>query len=87
MGIPHLIAQIRPYAKSISWTAEVRGADDKKRDNLIIDGPSLAYYIYHRCLATKTDARTALDAIPTYTELGKATVEWLEKMETFGLYV
>lgn len=84
MGIRGLTSQIQPYGQPITWH---KGSNEEPSHDVIIDGPSFAYYIHHKCLATKTHARNALEAMPTYPELGEAAVAWLENLETFGLRV
>lgn len=89
MGIPHLTAQIRPYAQPFSWSSNI--TDENKcsthRSSLIIDGPSFAYYIYHRVALSKPSSSSALTTLPAYSELAEAAIAWLEEIETFGVFV
>lgn len=77
MGIPHLITYLRPYAESES----LAGRD------VIVDGPGLCYHIHHKCLGRKADARNALEATPSYDELGEAAIEWLEGLRASAAVV
>lgn len=71
MGIPRLITYLEPYATP----AELSGG------KVIVDGPGLAYHIYHRLLATKPRADNAIYAAPTYAELGHSTVMFLDELQ------
>lgn len=77
MGIPHLTTFLRPYAES---TALNDG-------NAVIDGPGLAYHIYHTCITAKVSTRNPLEAAPSYKEIGEATIEWLDRLRTSGVIV
>lgn len=55
--------------------------------DVIIDGPSFAYYIYYRVLAHKPLHLGPMDAIPSYTELGKAALSFLDELIDFGIVV
>ncbi|KAI9820377.1 MAG: hypothetical protein M1827_006001 [Pycnora praestabilis] len=68
MGIPHLITHLRAYS-------EPTRAGVMK---VIIDGPSLCYHIYHACLASRANYQNPLQAAPSYEELGKAFIAWLD---------
>jgi hypothetical protein len=80
MGIPHLTHSLSPYGEKI-----VLPQNPANDENAIIDGPSLAYHIFYVCIARRTGARNALEATPTYEELGQAAVNWLEQIEQYGL--
>ncbi|QSZ32364.1 hypothetical protein DSL72_001938 [Monilinia vaccinii-corymbosi] len=77
MGIPHLITFLRPYATLSS----LKGKD------VVIDGPGLAYHIYHLCLGTKSAARNYFEANPSYNELGETALRWLDGLERSGVVV
>ncbi|KAE9370782.1 hypothetical protein N431DRAFT_492812 [Stipitochalara longipes BDJ] len=68
MGIPHLITFLQPYAE----TELIRGRP------VVIDGPGLAYHIYHACLSARPAAWNPLEAAPTYGELATACFAWLD---------
>ncbi|KAJ8060732.1 hypothetical protein OCU04_011036 [Sclerotinia nivalis] len=77
MGIPHLITFLRPYATLSS----LKGKD------IVIDGPGLAYHIYHICLSTKKSAGNYFEASPSYKELGETVLAWLDGLERSGAAV
>ena len=74
MGIPHLITYLQPYSESKSL----------KGENLVVDGPGLAYHIHHLCLRLRPGARNPFDAAPSYKELGEATIVWLNELQARG---
>ncbi|KAG4025171.1 hypothetical protein MFRU_064g00080 [Monilinia fructicola] len=74
MGIPHLITFLRPYATLSS----LKGKD------IVIDGPGLAYHIYHVCLGTRNAAGNYFEANPSYKELGETVLKWLDGLEGSG---
>ncbi|KAI4810442.1 hypothetical protein E4T45_10764, partial [Aureobasidium sp. EXF-8846] len=82
MGIPHLTRSLSPYGEKV-----VLPQHPEKHENAIIDGPSLAYHVFYVCIARRTGARNALEATPTYQELGQAAVNWLEQIEQYGLKI
>ncbi|KAJ0168332.1 hypothetical protein CTA2_7358 [Colletotrichum tanaceti] len=63
MGIPHLLNHLSPYG--------VMGPLDS--DRVVIDGPALAYHIYHLCTRSTS-------GLPSYDLLGRTTLGWLEKL-------
>lgn len=79
MGVPHLAADLLTDAESIEFT---KGDNTSK---VIVDGPGLAYHIYYKCLPLRPTARNALEASPSYQELGHAAITWLTHLETCGL--
>ncbi|KAK6001833.1 hypothetical protein QM012_002323 [Aureobasidium pullulans] len=82
MGIPHLTHSLSPYGDKV-----VLPQHPANHENAIIDGPSLAYHVFYVCLARRSSARNALEAAPTYQELGQAAVDWLEQIEQYGLKI
>jgi hypothetical protein len=87
MGIPRLMTQVTPYGEPVTWhkpTEPPLSDPPASRENIIIDGPSFCYFIHHKCLSTKTHARHALEAVPTYQELSEAAIVWLNDLEGFG---
>jgi len=77
MGIPHLITFLRPYAEQESFAGR----------DVIVDGPGLCYHIHYKCLGRRTEARNALEAAPSYEELGNAAIEWLQGLREGGAVV
>jgi len=87
MGIPRLMTQVTPYGEPVTWHKQDNTSINSRpveKENIIIDGPSFCYFIHHKCLSTKTHARHALEAVPTYQELSEAAIEWLDELEAFG---
>lgn len=87
MGIPRLTSYLQPY-----FTSTVLGCSNhdcslhKERSiGLIIDGPGLIYAVYYRLLAWKPASLNALDAQPSYREIGNATVQFLEQVAACGI--
>ena len=74
MGIPHLITYLRPYAIHKSLDEQT----------VVIDGPGLAYHIYHICLSARPASWNAFEAAPSYAELGQAVVAWLDGLRKSG---
>lgn len=63
MGVPYLTTILQPYATSIRLVGQV----------VVIDGPSLAYHIYHLCNCDGV-------LVPTFELLGRTAVEWLDRL-------
>ena len=85
MGIPGLTAKLQPYATSSTLGCGAPECIHHKNDGhdetrVIIDGPSLAYHIYYRLLACKAPSLNALDAAPSYEELGRGTLVFLDAL-------
>lgn len=74
MGIPHLITHLEPYAESEHLASK----------NVVIDGPAFAYHVYHICMSAKTDARGLFQITPSYAEISKLAIEWLQELEHHG---
>ncbi len=79
MGIPGLTAKLLPYATSAKLGTY---HEDQSHDisRVIIDGPSLAYHVYNRLLACKPASLNALDANPSYEELGRGALVFLDAL-------
>jgi len=82
MGIPHLLNHLRSYASPFALPSDEKVANES---TAIIDGPGLAYHAYHRALSRRTNARNALEAAPSYDELGHIAVAWLKTLEQHDL--
>lgn len=93
MGIPGLSKPLKPYAVSTTvgcktlLCSEHKPAPSESSINIIIDGPSFAYSIYHRLIVQKPEWLTAVEAMPSYEELGQGAVAFLDEMEEYGLKV
>jgi len=74
MGIPHLISHLQPYAKSGPLTGDS-----------VIDGPAFAYHVYYACLNNRPSSKNAFEAAPTYHEVGKTAIAWLDGLVASGM--
>ena len=91
MGIPGLSKHLKPYAVSATAGCKTPHCEEHKpahsdstRD-IIIDGPSFAYSIYHRLIIQKPEWLTAVEAMPSYEELGQGAIAFLNEFEDYGL--
>ena len=92
MGIARLTAHLQPYAQSSVFAAHHHRSrrpsnDQRYCETAIVDGPALAYFAYARALALRSTARNALEAAPSYGEVGRIAVEWLAMLERHGFVV
>jgi hypothetical protein len=90
MGIPKLASRLHSYASTVVFEQSGGGGDLETHQRAVIDGPALAYHIYNLCRSSKEHGvRNALQALPTYKELGIAAIRWLETIEeyNFDMYV
>ncbi|KAI4132119.1 MAG: hypothetical protein LQ338_000873 [Usnochroma carphineum] len=90
MGISRLASHLQAY--STTSILGYRGIDSSNDgiDTLeifIIDGPGLAYHIYHRLLAHRSTVLKGLDAISSYTEIGQAFIAYLDLLETHQCHI
>ncbi|KAK7517290.1 XPG domain containing-domain-containing protein [Phyllosticta citriasiana] len=94
MGIPRLLLTLQDHGSGVELgTCSVAGASgeavinlprDRKRQ-VVIDGPGLAYYAYERAFAARSHGRNALEAMPSYAEVGAVAVDFLTVLEKHGL--
>lgn len=93
MGIPGLTTHLKPYAVPTVVGCKTpdcelhRSSNDSSATNIIIDGPSFAYAIYDRLLAHKPERLTGVEAMPSYDELGKGALAFLDELQSYGLNV
>ncbi|KAL8707681.1 MAG: hypothetical protein Q9220_007343 [cf. Caloplaca sp. 1 TL-2023] len=95
MGIAHLSTYLQPYSTNVilgrhnyhqTESVTVDGQDPTL--HVVIDGPALAYNIYHQLLASQSINETSLlDARPSYNELGKGILAFLDQLEAHGLNI
>ena len=87
MGIPRLTSYLQPYFTSTILGCSTLDCCEHGRQStiLVIDGPGLVYAVYYRLLAWKSQSLTALDAQPSYREIGNATVQFLEQLRACGI--
>lgn len=85
MGIPRMFGHLQTFAVPKILGCKTSGCRaHQNRQNIIIDGPSLAFYINYRILAQRSSSTNPLDAIPSYTELGMATLAFLDELRRHG---
>lgn len=75
MGIPHLAANLRPFATPV----------DLAGHSAVIDGPGLAYHIWYVCLASNGEARNPFEAMPSYRFLGETVIRWLDAVQAHNV--
>ena len=91
MGIPRLISLLQPYAVSAvlgckaSHSSEHISNHPDEHNKVTIDGPGLAYHIFYALLAHKSHSLNALDAAPSYADIGQSVVIFLEELQHYGL--
>lgn len=82
MGIPRLKKLVQPYAKSTVLGCKTPGCEEHPDSNqVIIDGPSLAYHIYYRLLAHKDSDLCPMDAVPSYKDIGTGILIFLDELQ------
>lgn len=74
MGIPRLKRILEPHAERIKIPT----------CNVVIDGPSLAYYIY---FVLKGGSKKSPFDQPTNELVGQTTIAWLDQIQACGLIV
>lgn len=88
MGIARLRKHLEPFAESIVLGCmTINCKEHSAQREIIIDGPSLAYHIYYRLFAHKPAYLGPIDAIPSYNELGKAFLVFLDELVRYGIKV
>ncbi|KAL8771966.1 MAG: hypothetical protein Q9203_004785 [Teloschistes exilis] len=50
----------------------------------IVDGPGLAYHIYHRLCANRSESLDPLNAIPSYRDIGRHVIIFLDALEAYS---
>ena len=88
MGVRGLTKHLLPYAewKALGNPAEGQsGSPCHEGRNVVIDGPSLAFFIYRRLLTHNLNGSNVLDSIPSYSMLGRAAVAFLKQLQSCGL--
>ena len=68
MGIPHLISTLEPYAVLSPLTGQ----------DVVIDGPALAYHILNICRGNGLN-------YPGPDVLGRTAVQWLEELTSHSV--
>ena len=75
MGIPHLITYLRPFAANVNLTGQ----------NVVIDGPALAYHIWHICLAAQSHSQNPFEATPSYKLIEETLIRWLDELQKYNV--
>jgi hypothetical protein len=89
MGIRRLMSDLLPYATpAIIGQAAGPAQDEASVTNIVIDGPSLAYFIYRKLATYRAlEAGTGPARLPTYAEVGKAYSFFLSELTSHGATV
>ena len=88
MGIPRLTNRCLPYSiDTIIGCSDPDCGLHKARSSLVIDGPGLAYHLYYRLLSNKPITLNAIDAQPSYEEVGRAAVLYLRELQNHNISV
>ncbi|KAL9010128.1 MAG: hypothetical protein Q9173_004906, partial [Seirophora scorigena] len=93
MGIPRLTGHLEPYmVPLILGYQTVNFSEDLVKIStsltpIIIDGPGLAYHIYNRLLAHRSAYLKGLDAIPSYGEIGRAFITYLDTLKSHNCHM
>ena len=89
MGIPHLAQLLQPYAETTVLGCKTRQCEKHQINaispNVIIDGPALAYHIYHKLHRQKHDISNAFDTQPSYKAIGSAIIRYLDELQSYNL--
>lgn len=90
MGVPGLSKALKPYSVSTTVGCKTAGCIQHQPQHggqiyMVIDGPSFAYCIYQRVIAAKAEWLTAIEAIPSYDEVGNGAIAFLEVLENYGV--
>lgn len=86
MGIPRMFSHLQSLAVPKTLGCKTDGCTEHPfGPTIIIDGPSLAFYVNYRILAHRSPSTNPIDAVPSYNELGKATLAFLDEFQQHGL--
>ncbi|KAA6412694.1 MAG: hypothetical protein FRX48_03686 [Lasallia pustulata] len=89
MGIQGLTVKLQPYATPATLGSynSYNANDSQDTSRVIIDGPSLAYYVYYRLLASKPASLNAFDSAPSYKELGQGALVFLDTLSEHNVTI
>ena len=88
MGIPRLITYLQPYATAVELGrcfSATEDIDESALCSVIVDGPGFAYHIYYRLLAWRHESCSAINAAPSYEEIGEAALLFLNELEKHNI--
>jgi hypothetical protein len=82
MGIPSFTSRLTPYLQPFELGC-ANGACSSRRGglNVVIDGPSLAFHVFHRLV----NHNVGIDGQPSYEELTMGVVVFLDELLAGGL--
>lgn len=82
MGVPRFMSDLLPYAKTATLGEPVQTNDDRPNiRSVIIDGPSVIYYVYNKLVAYRAhEAGTGAPRLPVYSEIIAATEFFLSEL-------
>ena len=93
MGIPYLLKRLQSYSVSRylgcdSIDCECHKLNTTVKDpKIIVDGPCLSYFVYHRLLAHKPAILGPIDAQPSYNDIGRGVIALLNRLQSVGLQI
>ncbi|OCT51793.1 hypothetical protein CLCR_08209 [Cladophialophora carrionii] len=89
MGIQRLLQDLLPYAERVVLGASPRSATETTHvEALIVDGPSLVYFVYNRLLAYHClNSLTSFALPPTYDEINQGVRQVLDDLQTHGITI
>ena len=89
MGIPRLQQDLLPYGERVVFGSSSRLPPENLRtNNLIIDGPSLVYFVHNKLLAfLSLNCVTSATRTPTYDEINRGLYYILDDFENLGIRV
>lgn len=93
MGISGLSRHLQPYAVSTVVGCQTpncqkhRSRDAVQTNKIIVDGPSFAYCVYQRLCSQMLRSINAIEAMPSYNDIGKGALAFLHQLESYGMVV
>lgn len=90
MGIPRLTQDLTPYLESAVFASKGQRATQIRLQNVVIDGPSLVFFVSNRLTSytsTLVPAADGLAALPTYAQISDGVRSFLEDLEACGAIV
>lgn len=89
MGIPRLSQDLHPYTERVVLGQPQQtslAVDASSVQTLIIDGPSVVYFVYNKLLAYKSlGSAPAAVAVLTYEEINRASQYFLHQLTRYGV--
>lgn len=85
MGISKLRQDLIPYAEEVVL-GDATGSSSRSVlpiiRKVVIDGPSLVYYVYSRLYPRSDLVKAGVDVQPSYTEISRGVAEFLATLAT-----